>query len=136
MTLLFAHLQTCPWTGSIPVWLSVDQGWCSSHSHAQAQGGEAESRSKLKALSPGYPPAKVLQIQRKWDKEGQRHGWGHFPVPTSEEDGERIGGLSPIAEPACCSHLPWAPMMGIGTDLPCKDTQAPGSLLRQPNPMG
>lgn len=117
LTLLFAHLQTLP-GGAIPAllgrtrlvlltltWPAQGGGWEQEHTES------SEARNIHKSASG--------------QKNGTRRGRGMdvdtSPVPTSEEEAEGIGGLSPVAEPACCSPS-LGSSGGIGTDLPCKDT--------------
>lgn len=95
---------------SLPCWVWTRAAALYSYMPRATEGGlGAEANWKLWAQ--GYSPDKMLQSQRKWDKERQGDGCGHFPVLTSEGNAEGIGWLSPIAEPACCSHLLWAPVM-------------------------
>lgn len=105
---------------SLPCWVWTRAGaLCILMCNPREGGLRGEADWKL--WGQGYALDKVLQIQRKWDKERQGDGCGHFP--TAHARGGCRGSrrtCCPIA--ACCCHLLWAPMMGTGTDLPCKDT--------------
>lgn len=85
LTLLFAHLQNSPWRGSIPALLSLNQGWCPLHSHAQTQGGWAESRTTLETEARGTHQTKCFRFRENGAGTGRGMDVDTSPVLTSEE---------------------------------------------------
>lgn len=131
LTLLFAHLQNSP---SLPCWVWPRAGALYTPVCKPREGGlRAEALWKL--WGQGYPPEKVLQIQRKRDKERQGHGCGHFPsghpgggcrVSRRTESYCRASLLQPPSVGSSDGDRHWFPLQG--------HTWAPSSHLWLPNP--
>lgn len=137
LTLLFAHLQNSPQRGSIP---GYEPGLLLFTPTCPKPGRVGWEQKQTESSEPrGIHQTKCFRVRENGTRRGQGMDVDTSPVLTSEEDAEGIGGLSPIAEPACCSHLLWAPVM----DRQDRHwftlqghTCTPSSHLRQPNPMG
>lgn len=130
LTMLFAHLQHSHWRGSVPALLSMQQDQFSfTLTRANSEffwgpTGWDERRSRLKALRPGVSARKSVSDSGEVGPEEAGRWMRTFPhcSPHRRMQREPEGTRSSAAEPACCSHLLWSPMMGTGAGLPCRDT--------------